>query len=287
MIERLPARIVCGDRFDRAARMPRSKAVLRRYIQPNPPGLCGWMPLDLDYDAPEPWREAGVAEPSVAVRNPHNGHSHLAYFVRPAVAVRRCEQRRSERYLAAVEDCYTRRLGADRAYPGLWVKSPWCSAWCVAWGRAEPYTLRELAAFVPEVRTWRPPQAADLAAHGRNCDLFDAVRHWAYRAVLRAKQSGDTREAWFEEVLAHCLSYTAREHDPALPYSECRHTARSIAGWTWRKLTPRSFAARQAVLGRRGGRKSRGGGRPALGEPWKEAGVSRRTWFRQQAQERT
>lgn len=286
VLEQLPARIVCGDHFDRAETLPRERAVLRRYIQPSPPRLRVCLPLDLDHDQPEPWRAAGVPEPSVTIRNPATGHAHVAYLVRPAVAVRRCEARRAERFLAAVEGCYVERLGADRAYPGLWLQSPWSGAWDTQWGRAEPYTLRELAAFVPEVRRWRPPQVGVMAALGRNCDLFDAVRVWAYRAVLRVKRLGETRETWREEVLAQCLSYTALEHAPPLPYAECKYTSRSIADWTWRTFSEAKLSKRQAARGRRGGRQSRGGGRPALGEPWKAQGVSRRTWFRRQARER-
>ena len=217
MLERLPIRLVCGDEFRRAARLPRERAVLRRYIQPNPAHLLVVLPFDLDHDAPEPWREAKVAEPSATVRNPDTGHAHIAYLVDPAVAVRRCEHRRAERYLAAVEGCYARRLGADRAYNGLWLQSPWSGAWDTRWGRAEPYTLRELAAFVPEVRTWRPPQAGVMAGLGRNCDLFEAVRHWAYRRVLDVKRRGHSREDWRQEVLAQCLSFTAQQHAPRCP----------------------------------------------------------------------
>lgn len=286
MLERLPTSLVCADAFDRAARLPRERAVLRRYIQPNPPSLCIVVPFDLDHDAPEPWREAKVAAPSFEVRNPDSGHAHLGYLVEPAVAVRRCEHRRAERYLAAVEAVYARRLGADRAYPGLWVQSPWSGAWETRWGRAQPYTLGELAACAPEeVHKWRPPRAAgDMAAFGRNCDLFESIRRWAYRHVLDAKRRGDSRAAWTRAVLDRCLDYTAREHAPPLPYSECGHTAKSIGWWTWRKFTLQGFRARQAALGRSGGRKSHGGGRPGLGEPWKEAGVSRRTWFRRRQQ---
>lgn len=284
MLERLPTLIVAGDEFHRASRLPRERAVLRRYIQPNPPSLCIVLAFDLDHDAPEPWRSAKVAEPSVAVRNPATGHAHLGYLVAPAVAVRRCDQRKGERYLAAIEGCMLRRLGADSAYNGLWMQSPWSGAWDTRWGRTAPYTLRELAAFVPEVNRWRPPRVGDMAALGRNCDLFESIRHWAYRHVLDAKRRGDSRADWLESVLERCLAYTAQVHDPALPYSECRHTAKSIAWWTWRKFTLPSFSQRQAALGRR----SRGGGRPGLGAPWKEEGVSRATWFRRRkAKERS
>ena len=43
-----------------------------------------------------------------------------------------------------------------------------------------------------------------------------------------------------------------------------------------------AFSALQAARGR----KSRGGGRPGLGEPWIAEGISRRTWFRRRARER-
>ncbi|MGR8821304.1 replication initiation protein, partial [Klebsiella variicola subsp. variicola] len=69
--------------------------------------------------------------------------------------------------------------------------------------------------------------------------------------------------------------------------------AKSIAKWTGSNFSKEAFdeyvirthtSDIQRIRGRKGGaiggKKSNSGGRPSLGEPWIELGVSRRTYFR-------
>jgi hypothetical protein len=63
--------------------------------------------------------------------------------------------------------------------------------------------------------------------------------------------------------------------------SEVKAIAKSIAKWTMFHFTPQQFSASQAKKGR----KSKGGGRPSLGEPWEALGISRATYFRRKKAE--
>ncbi|RMD08408.1 replicase, partial [Klebsiella pneumoniae] len=94
---------------------------------------------------------------------------------------------------------------------------------------------------------------------GRNCTLFEKTRLWAYKAI---------RQGWpdYPEWLAACVDrasgYNAQFEQP-LPANEVRHTAKSIAKWTHQHLSPAGFREEQARRGAKGGKVSKGGGRPS------------------------
>ena len=72
-------------------------------------------------------------------------------------------------------------------------------------------------------------------------------------------------EAWAEAVRAACDSANAfgLEQGGPLPPNEIKATAKSIARWVWRHFTPTKFSAVQAARGAKGGKVSKGGGRPS------------------------
>jgi hypothetical protein len=65
-----------------------------------------------------------------------------------------------------------------------------------------------------------------------------------------------------------------------LQYGEIKQISKSIAKWVWQRFSVEGKAEWHAKQGAKGGLKSKGGGRPSLGEPWKEMGISRATYFR-------
>ena len=94
--------------------------------------------------------------------------------------------------------------------------------------------------------------------------VFDNVREWAYSAV-RAYWRPNGYEAWADAVRAACESANAfgREQGGPLPVSEIKATAKSIARWVWNRFTPAGFSQVQAHRGAKGGKVSKGGGRPS------------------------
>lgn len=72
-------------------------------------------------------------------------------------------------------------------------------------------------------------------------------------------------EAWADAVRAACESANAfgREQGGPLPVSEIKATAKSIARWVWSRFTPAGFSQVQAHRGAKGGKVSKGGGRPS------------------------
>ena len=145
-------------------------------------------------------------------------------------------------------------------------KNPVHRDWWTTWHNHAPYPLDYLAEFCPD---------ADLAAYsrrsrkevgglGRNVTVFDNVREWAYSAV-REYWRPNGYEAWADAVRAACESANAfgREQGGPLPPNEIKATAKSIARWVWQRFNPAAFSAVQAHRGAKGGKVSKGGGRPS------------------------
>ena len=128
-------------------------------------------------------------------------------------------------------------FGADPQYDMVMTKNPLnppegCSA---HWIRKEPYTLDELAEWVPTnvrpVTTTRGPED-ERSQRGRNCGLFYECVKLAHKrtwAELIALESYASR--WIDHVRR--LNIANFAEDP-LPDSECRSIAKSCAKYSMR-----------------------------------------------------
>lgn len=104
-----------------------------------------------------------------------------------------------------------------------------------------------------------PRKTLTSSALGRNVALFDLTRAWAYRAIR--PHWGGPQRAWDADVLAYAWQHneTVIANDfkrGPLAYTEVQHLAQSIARWTWRNMTRKSFSARQRAIGKRGAMRS-------------------------------
>src|SRR5690606_21343451 len=122
----------------------------------------------------------------------------------------------------------------------------------------------------------------EVSGLGRNCTLFDTVRKWAYTAV-RAHRGG-IYNTWLEEVTKQCLSVLEAFLE-ALPYSEIKATAKSIAEYCWKKdaYCYQEFIDRQTRKGALGGKKSRRGcsiSSERSMKPWEALGIGQATYYR-------
>ena len=193
------------------------------------------------------------------------------------------------RYAAAVENALRKKLEADAGYSGLICKNPNHGHWKIAVWQPELYTLDWLADFLDLNAANDKEIVADYGL-GRNCTLFDKTRKWAYRAI---RQGWPEYEQWLQACYERASAYNLQFAAP-LDENEVSGIAKSIAKWTNKEITESKFdeyvknthsSEIQAVRGRLGGIKSRGGGRPKKDnsinnlEPWVEYGISRRTYF--------
>jgi len=243
-----PRRPYCANEKNGARVRPRSVALGAPYLQLNPPAHCAWLLLDVDRNgAASAWLDGSLPPPTYIAINRENGHAHFGYALAAPVCTTDAARVGPMRYLAAIEHACTARLGADFAFAGPLAKNPLHPLWQV-WepANAPTYELGYLAEFV-DLPSRLAPRPAGL---GRNCDLFDGLRTWAYSAVRGFWRPGG-EDAWRAAVRqqAEALNTFA----VPLGLAEVAGIARSVARYVWRRFTPAGFREVQAERGRLGG----------------------------------
>lgn len=278
---RWPRRPYCSD--DKTASKIRGlmSAIKQPYLQANPPHLRVWSIFDVDREGGGlAWEGAGLPPPTWAAINKENGHAHLSWGLSAPVLVESPELRQGPlRYLVAVESLMRERLQADQGFGGLITKNPAHPLWRTLRGPQMFYELGELAEYLPGLEQHIPKkkERVEEVGLGRNCALFDALRRWSYKHVKPYRQEGKQGwSAWVSKVNSKGLDLNGEFRYP-LDGTEVWHIAKSVAKWTWSKFdiaaSDKRFSALQSHRGKQGGR-------PALGEPWADMGISRRTYFR-------
>jgi len=185
------------------------------------------------------WIEAELPAPNLIVVNPANGHAHLTYLLGAWVRTDFGDPSRLRvvRHAAAIERAYASALGADQAYAGRFQHNPFSDAYVTKIGRQAPYSLAELAQYVD---LYAPAaKAAPPQGFGRNVEIFDRLRRWAYSAVADWKFG--TPEAW-ERVVSERATQIAAEvgaESPRgpLPANEVGHIIKSVARWVWERYS--------------------------------------------------
>jgi hypothetical protein len=237
------------------------------------------MPHDIDHGgAYFSHRDANLPQPNFIAINPENGHGHCAVLLTVPVARHAAARIEPLDFYSGVERGIARRIGADRRYTGLITTNPVHPHWRVEWRREEAYTLPELADWLfPE--DMQPDLTVETTfGAGRNCTVFDELRIIAYREVRAFKRNGslETYRARLERV---AIGINA-QFPIALPLTQIRGIAKSVAKWTWRNMSEGKFSATQRYRAN-----LRWAGHIAVEttKPWEVDGISRRTWYRRRS----
>jgi hypothetical protein len=275
----LPNKPYCTDYLGMLDIRPKAQAVKRKYIQHNQPCLVSYFVFDIDQpDAAAAWLDAGLPDPCWTSQNLENGHCHICYRLAIPFPTSDIAHIKPIRYAAAVQAALAEKLGADVGYSGLITKNPLHPHWCTRIVTEYTYKLDELAKFVDLVGF---PKKKHLdQGLGRNCNIFDTTRKWAYSEIRN--YWGKNYSQWLGAVLAHCQGINNGFTEP-LSHNEVKATAKSISKWTWKNMSKSGFSQVQAVRGRKGGLVGAGGRKKTVtanGNPWDSMGISRRTWYR-------
>jgi hypothetical protein len=129
-------------------------------------------------------------------------------------------------YYSAVERTLNNRLGGDVFYSGLVTKNPLNPYWVLDYCNAS-YTLEELSEYCGTLDDSIQLSIDISFKEGRNCQLFDQVRNWAYMHI----KDYSSFIQWNSAILSHCEN--ENQFNPPLPYSEIKSVAKSISKWTW------------------------------------------------------
>lgn len=228
----------------------KQNAIRHRYIQPNHPAICKWLWFDVDdVDAMYSWSKANLPPPQIIVKNPDNQHAHLGYRIATPVGIGGRSSIKAMRYLANVQRALAEALGADKGYSGNLIKNP-CyikdnaptpkkTHWLnnnedegdrdehetyIVWGAPSSYTLAELADKIDlnELSDAVNIEPANDSGYGRNCTLFDELRHRAYKLPDKSYRA-------VESHLKAIADDINNRFDVPLPYNEVKHIIRSIA----------------------------------------------------------
>lgn len=252
----LPLRPYCTDDLSTGLSIRSLKTALNlRYMQINPPTQQHYLIFDVDrgYGAFS-WEEAGLAPPNYCTINPENGHAHLVYKLAEPVTTSENGRLAPLRYLASIERGYRMELGADAGYSGLITRNPFKNkTMCI---HPHEYDLFELSDWLKHDLSHYTEREIVVAGLGRNVELFDTVRAWAYKSIRLYRVDGRSRlfNAWLKEVFEYASSINSQFITP-LPYSEIKATAKSIAKYCWKKDAEAEsrFSKKQAERGKLGG----------------------------------
>ncbi len=278
----MPAKPFATDDFEQGVfRRPKDEAMSKAFIEYNSFGRTAWFVYDIDRaDAHEAWEVAGLPPPNIFIQNPKNFHGHLAYALRVPVGLVGLSREAPIRFAADVQRGMTLRLRADRGFINRFAKNPIHPRWRTSFIAPRAFSLAELRDHLDDEDVIRIPGLRHAIGLGRNCELFDTVRYYAYSEVLGAKASGEGFDAWHAHLRRHAASQNQAFPSP-LGVSETRHIAKSVAQWTWRHFNDVGLSKRQSIRGQLGAeRRWEGHEALAVTEPWKAEGISRATWYR-------
>lgn len=214
----------------------RDNAISKKYIQFNNPIAHTWIVFDID--RPDAFQIDGAQRtlppPTLEVRNPVNRHAHWFYGLHTPVLTSDLASLKPVQFLASLEYALTRTLQADSNYVGLIAKNPLHDCWETFQHRGL-WEMNELADWL-ELPSYIPKEAYESGV-GRNCSLFDTVRHWAYREVQSYKTAHNSKD--FHRAVHKVTTDLNANFQTPLSAGEVKTIAKSIATWTWKRYTGR------------------------------------------------
>ena len=205
-----------------------------KYIQPNHPQVLKNLCLDLDnsklknHNYYEDFEWLNVPPPNIKINNPTNGHCHLIYILDNSIYTKNEKQLK---FFNFEKDVLNFKLDGDFAFRNNLIKNPLHENWDTKIIWEKPYTLNDLYehSYITnhELKQLKDKKAQITNAldknAGRNCALYEEVRHYAYKAFY---ESDDFDNDVFK--YAYELNSLITSKSGPLPLTELKTIVRSI-----------------------------------------------------------
>lgn len=233
-----------------------NQALTFPYIQPNTNYNLKWFVFDIDrvFDLNEIF-DKNLPEPNFIVFNPVNNHAHLWYGLEnPIYQQEQFKKSKPVKYAKAVYKALCKELSADVHFNKTLCKNPLHPDWNTIVFREDYYKLSELASHLDINWTEEPTKIkrkkvtlnpelieeySGVEKGSRNSELFEYVRHLAYRYRMTADCSEEAFIEWCIEAVKK-----ADEKNPQPLSREGRgdkeliQIGTSIGTWVWANLDP-------------------------------------------------
>lgn len=218
-------------------RRPREEAVTYRKIAINHSSRIDYLIFDCDHDDEHRFLDVGLPAPSWIAATRETRRHHIVWRLSTPVLTGYDARPKPKWLLAGVAGAIREALNADPSYSGLLTKNPFRNGekdWDVQAWNGNPVELHDLAGRVGfSLEGLRRKSTNDTGTFlGRNCQLFDWVRHWAYRNVAHHSRL----DHWTNSVLKVSNEFNSKFEFP-LPTKEVHSVAKSVAKWVWTKYT--------------------------------------------------
>lgn len=253
----------CSDNLEHGLIVRSLKNALeKRYIQQNQPNSKLWLVYDIDRPTSpdELTDDLNLPAPHIFVQNPKNQHAHAFYGLQVPIHFNESSSKAAIRFAGALDAGLTAKIDADASYSGLICKNPLNSHWKTWYANHAHYEMAEIAEYIDLSPYKDRRRALPDVGLGRNCNLFENLRTWSYKAI---RQGWPKWEQWLNACETRALGYNVGGDRDPLEVQEVRHIAKSVANWTYRNFSPQSFEeyiARthtseiQAIRGVKGGK---------------------------------
>lgn len=228
-------------------RTSREDAMTKRFIETSPASVRNLIVVDVDVEhgrdhiLSRVWDDEAAPEPSFITTNPSSTHAQAIYVIEGSVN----SSTKAGAYAKHVGAQLTHALNGDQAYGGLIMRNPALHVFERVSERVR--TLKQLQEGMAELDRLfvKPPQAA---GEGRNVDLFNSLRVYAYRRVRALSWDLDTLTQELHARAAELnLSENLTHPEGLLPQSEINATIKSIVKFVGRKFNEESFRNLQSA----------------------------------------